>query len=417
MSSQKIYQVSEFNKYINDHLEKVGVVVVEGELSEINVSQGKFVFATIQDKEANVGVFGLSFNLPGFDLLTPGMLVHVYGKPRLYQKSGKFSIFAEKIVPAGEGALRIAFENLKKKLAKNGFFAPERKRPIPKFPEKIGLITAKGSRAYGDFVKVLKNRMGGIKVFYFSVNVQGQNSVESIVKAFACLNKQNPEAIVLIRGGGSLEDLMSFNDERVAQAIFASKAPVVCGVGHEDDLTIADLVADLRASTPSNAAELLVRDRKEVLFVVLNNIKTIDDRLRGLVREKNSKIIRSIQVIENSIQGQIGLVSQLISRLFNQFSLQEKGVRDLKNNRDDLQKRLYVSVDLWFTCLKTKVKSLARLFESFSFSKILQRGFSITFGSDGKVLKASEGVGKGSEIKTILFNGKITSRVLNIKKN
>ena len=164
---EKIFKVSEFNEFINVYLNQVGEITVEGEISQINISQGKWLFMTIKDESSSVEVFGILNTLPNYNLLEEGMLVHIYGVPRLYQKTGRFSISATQIMLAGEGSLKTAFEKLKSRLEKEGLFEKTRKRPLPMFPQKIGLITAKNSQAYYDFIKVLKARMGGIKIYFY----------------------------------------------------------------------------------------------------------------------------------------------------------------------------------------------------------------------------------------------------------
>ena len=165
----KVYTVAEFNEYI-DLLISRKEVVVEGEISELNIAQGRWIFATIKDKNASCEVFAYVEQITTLPVLEAGMLVHVYGRPRLYLKTGRFRIWAEHILPTGEGALRLAFEKLKKLLEKEGLFSVERKRPLPSFPEKIGLITAKNSSAYSDFIKVLGERFGGLTVYFWLAN-------------------------------------------------------------------------------------------------------------------------------------------------------------------------------------------------------------------------------------------------------
>jgi len=418
MTEDKIFQVSEFNEFISTYLEQVGEVVIEGELSEIKINQGKWVFATIKDKESNVDIFGLAFKLSGYDLLEPGMLVHVYGIPRLYKKTGRFSVFANRIVPAGEGALRLAFEKLKEKLEGEGLFAPQRKRQIPTFPEKIGLITADDSRAYGDFIKVLKHRMGGLKIFLYSVSVQGKDSASSVVRAFKYMNDSHPnlDALVLIRGGGSLEDLQSFNDEAVVRAIFASKIPVVCGVGHENDITISDLVSDIRASTPSNAAELLVRNRADVLAEINHYTKSITNCLENTLGDYNHKVINCVQSLEASIGRQASIIHRFIDRFISQFMILKQEVRELEHTRLSLLDKLGTVVNYWVKQQKDTIDSHLRLLNSFDVTNVLRRGFSITFGKDGKVLRTVKLISTGSQITTSLFDGKIGSQVLSINE-
>jgi len=417
-SEEKIFQVSEFNEFISVYLGKVGEIVVEGEISEFRVSQGKWLFATIKDKEASVAVFGMTFKLPGYDLLEAGMLVHVYGTPRLYQKTGQFSVFASRIVPAGEGALALAFEKLKLKLDKEGLFDIDRKRKPPVFPEKIGLITAKNSRAYSDFIKVLKNRMGGLKVYFYPVTVQGRDSVPTIINAIKALNKSKKDLdlIVLTRGGGSLEDLQSFNDQLVARAIFSSKIPVVSAVGHEEDESIADLVADVRASTPSNAAELIVRDKKEVMKEINFFIKSIESGLKDLVNERNHSILRQVNVLKTAVDREVSTFYRIIAKFGTKFAIFSQEVTSLQQETINAKRNLTKMVDFWLANKKNSVESLTRLFKSLDFRRVLKRGFSITVDKKGIVLKSVSKVKKGQKITTTLYDGKIGSEVLGVNK-
>jgi exodeoxyribonuclease VII large subunit len=410
MNDEKIFQVSEFNEFVNVYLNQIGQVVIEGEISSININQGKWIFITIKDKASSVDIFGMTYKISGYDLLEVGMLVHIYGSPRLYSKTGRFSIFADRIVPAGEGSLRIAFEKLKLKLQNEGLFA--RKRPLPIFPEKIGLITAKDSRAYSDFIKVLRERMGGLKVYFYPVNVQGQDSVESIFGAFAYFNTQpNLDLIILTRGGGSLEDLQSFNDERVARAIFSSKIPVVVGVGHEDDVTIADFVSDVRASTPSNAAELIVRNRVEVLKEIIYKTNTIEQRLEQLLEQKKQLVLNCVTSLKNAINNEIANVRELVNRFTNSYALFSKEVASFRQKIISLENQLLKVEDYWLNQKKSKLFSLIRLLESLDFHRVLERGFSITTDTNDKILKSYDSLKLGQTIQTTLFHGKIQSRI------
>ena len=251
------------------------------------------------------------------------------------------------------------------------------------------MITAKGSQAYADFIKVLGERMGGIKIYFYPVNVQGRNSVDSVLGAFEYFNKNLPDLdlLVLTRGGGSLEDLISFNDEQVARSIFSSKIPVVCGIGHEKDISLADFTADLRVSTPSNAAELIVRERKEVL----------------------REVGYSINIIENKIRNKIGVLKEygyLIKRIENKLDM-----TNYKQNIVNFKNRLIKAVNLAFKEKYTKIDSLIRVFKSLDYKKTLRRGFSITTNKQGKVLKVIKDADKNDDIITRLFDGKIYSKV------
>lgn len=370
MAEAKIYTVAEFNEYI-DLLLSQKEVVVEGEISELKIAQGKWVFATIKDEEASCDIFAYTDQIPTLSILEVGMLVHVYGRPRLYQKTGRFRVWAEQILPTGEGALKLAFEKLKERLEKEGLFSIERKRPLPPFPEKIGLITAKKSRAYSDFAKVLGERFGGLTIHFYPVSVQGFSAIASILQAFGYFNKHSDlvEVLVLTRGGGSLEDLAAFNSEEVARAVFASSVPVLSAVGHEEDDALVDLVADARASTPSNAAELLVRHKEEVARQVGSFLSTAKHGLQLRLNREETQVETLVQSLESLVE-------------------------------QSLQGR------------ERRLENLERLLVSLDYKKILARGFSITHDSKGKVLKSAKQVTLDSEIKTQLFDGKIYSRVL-----
>lgn len=418
MPDEHIFRVSEFNEFINVYLNQVGEVVVEGELSEIKVNQGKWIFATIKDEEASVDVFSIVYKISGYSILEPGMLVHVYGTPRLYSKTGRFSIFAESIVPAGEGALRIAFEKLKLKLESEGLFDSARKRTLPSFPQKIGIITAKDSRAYSDFVKVLSERMGGMKIYFYPISVQGRNSVESIVQAFNYFNKKpsNLDLLVLTRGGGSLEDLQSFNDEKVARAIFSSKIPVVSAVGHEDDISIADHVADVRASTPSNAAELIVRNRYEVLRQVNYSIRSMEKSISRTLEANNQRIYANITVLRSAINKQIYKFHAKIAGFSTQFTLFSQRTKNLKKETSYSVSSLRKAVRFWLNNEKSNLANLIRLLKSLDVKKVLSRGFSITIDKNGKPVKSISVVSKKDLVTTNLFDGKISSIVQDIKR-
>lgn len=413
MAEDKILTVSEFNDFIKSYLSGVGEVVVEGEISELKVSQNKWLFLTIKDKQASVEVFSLVFKIRNYDVFEQGMLVHIYGKPYLYKKTGRFSIFANQIVPAGEGALRIAFEKLKLKLEKEGLFDLERKRPLSLFPEQIGLITAKNSQAYSDFVKVLSERMGGIKIYFYPVQVQGKNSVNSILVAIDYFNRNlaNLDLLVLTRGGGNLEDLLSFNDEQVVRAIFSSKIPVVCGVGHEENISLADLVADLRASTPSNAAELIVRHRTEVLRQVNDSVKLISSRIKRLLKEREYFVYNAVARLKSSAVQKIKDAYFLISRFVKEFKLFERRIKTAYTEIDREKARLIQGAKHWHRESLSKLENLLRLLKNLDYRRLLQRGFSITMDRQGKILKEIEKVKKDKAISSLLFNGKIYSKV------
>lgn len=260
-----VLSVSDFVALLNQTLEYAYPgVVVTGELANFRISKNRWVYFDLKDEFSSVKCFGTVYMLPG--PLEDGMLLQVRAQPRLHNLYG-FSLNIVNMQPAGEGSLKKAAELLRAKLTAEGLFDTERKRPIPYPPERIGLITSSESAAYADFVKILNARWRGVEVELIDVQVQGEAAPAQIIEAIEHFNgvAEPPDVLVLIRGGGSAEDLQAFSHELVTRAVAASRVPTMVAIGHEIDISLAELAADQRASTPSNAAELLVPDRQQVL--------------------------------------------------------------------------------------------------------------------------------------------------------
>ncbi|MFH1537262.1 MAG: exodeoxyribonuclease VII large subunit [Patescibacteria group bacterium] len=359
----RIYSVSEFNKEVNELLSQV-VVSVQGEVANFNISQNRFVWFDLKDPKAYFSCFMMMFSLK--HELEDGMEIKVTGTPGVFAKSGRFRFMVKQIELVGEGSLKKQFELLKKKLENEGLFDEDRKRPLPQFPGKIGLITSENAAAYMDVSRVLNNRWSGMEIIFYPVQVQGRGAESQIIDAINYLNEKHSDAetIMLTRGGGSMEDLQAFNDEEVARAIFSSKIPIISGVGHERDVTIADMVADRRAATPSNAAELLVPHKDDLLMQIENCEKTISNKL------------------ENNILGK----QNLINRLYTSFDMK------LENYNDDIDAKI-------------------NLLNSYNPKNVLKRGFSIS-RINGKIVKSKKGVKKGQEMETEVVDGKVKSSII-----
>jgi len=255
---------SDFVALLNQTLEfAYPNVVVTGELANFRVSKNQWVYFDIKDETASVKCFGTVYQLPG--PLEDGMLVRLRGTPRLHPLYG-FSLTTQQLTPAGEGSIKKASKLLEAQLRAEGLFDAERKRPLPYPPQHIGLITSGESAAFHDFMKILNARWRGVRVTLIDVQVQGEPAVAQIVRAIEQFGglAEPPEVLVLTRGGGSAEDLQAFSTEQVTRAVAASRIPTLVAIGHEVDLSLAELAADRRASTPSNAAELLTPDRGAV---------------------------------------------------------------------------------------------------------------------------------------------------------
>ncbi len=281
MSSTLIFSVSDFVAYLNQTLEVAyPYVTIEGEVANFRVSKNRWVYFDLKDKDSSVRFFGTVYSLPG--PLEDGMVVRVSGNPRLHNLYG-FSVNIQNVTPVGEGMLRRAADLLATKLQAEGLFAPERKRSLPYPPQRIALVTAGESAAYVDFLKILNARWRGVRVDLYDVQVQGEPAIRQIVAAIAAVNAQPdvPDVLIVTRGGGSTDDLAAFSSEQVTRAVATSRVLTLVAIGHEIDVSLAELAADKRASTPSNAAELLTPDRVEVLRR-LGSLRT--DLGQGLIR-------------------------------------------------------------------------------------------------------------------------------------
>lgn len=260
-----IYQVSDLIFYLNQTLENAyASVEVEGEVLEMAISQGKWVYFSLKDATSTVRCF-----LPVWQMRMPikdGMKLVVKALPKITTK-GYFSLTIQSFKLVGEGDLKKSFDLLKSKLAKEGLLDEARKRVLPVIPTKIAVISSVQAAGYADFIKILDERWSGVQVQVAHVQVQGEVAPDQIIRALNYFNQQKDlvEVIAIIRGGGSADDLATFNDEKLVRVIASSRVPVVVGVGHETDETLSDLVADVRASTPSNAIQLIVPDKKEVI--------------------------------------------------------------------------------------------------------------------------------------------------------
>jgi exodeoxyribonuclease VII large subunit len=257
--------VGEFVAVLNQTLEYAYPgVTITGELANFRVSKNRWVYFDLKDETATVRFFGTVYQLSG--PLEDGMMLSVRGVPRLHPQYG-FSVTVQSMQPTGEGSIKKAAKLLEQKLAAEGLFDPDRKRRLPYPPQHIGLVTSGESAAYRDFMKVVGARWGGMHITLIDVQVQGDAAVPQIVQAIRQYNQSAtpPDVLVVTRGGGSAEDLQAFSTEQVTRAVAASRIPMVVAIGHEVDISLAELAADQRASTPSNAAELLVPDRRAVL--------------------------------------------------------------------------------------------------------------------------------------------------------
>lgn len=355
------FTVGEFVASLNQTLEYAyPSVLVTGELSNFRVSKNRWVYFDLKDDEATVRCFGTVYMLPG--PLEDGMLLNVRALPRLHPQFG-FSLNISSIMPAGEGSIRKAADLLTAKLAAEGLFDDERKRSLPYPPQRIGLVTSGESAAYADFTKILNARWQGVQVVHVDTQVQGEAAPAQLVEGIRLLNElaEPPEVIVLIRGGGSAEDLAAFSHEHVTRAVAASRVPTLVAIGHEVDLSLAELAADVRASTPSNAAELLVPDKQHVLDVLTDRREGLTDLLVSIMRTHK----RQFADVTADLSHAMGLVlkrAQLI------------------------------------------VVGQKQLLEALSPQAVLHRGYAIV-RADGQTIRSSQQLAKGASIEITFADG------------
>lgn len=414
--------VSEYLQLINETLglipsEQVKIV---GEISDFRISQGKWVNFDLKDEEteAKVSCFTVAnkLHIP----LESGMKIAIIGSPKVYERFGRFSVTVQRYELVGEGALAKAYAALKEKLMKEGLFDAGRKRNLPRFPERIGLITSGEAAAYGDFMRILNNRFGGVEVLHAPVHVQGQHAVNDILEAFASFNRMaesdRPEVLVLTRGGGSLEDLHAFNDEQVARAVYASTIPVIVAVGHERDESLADFAADVRASTPSNAAEIIVPARSDVLNETHRHIEFMQNQIEYTLQRKRRRVDASVNLLEKTITNYVHSISLLVERFtyaFDRFRV------SLVQTRSHIEQNVRQILRRAETQLKEKqdaLKSIDRFIRQQDVQHALKRGFSL-IRKDGELISSTKQFAKGDVLQLQLAAGNADAKIQDIYGN
>ncbi|HEY7153870.1 MAG TPA: exodeoxyribonuclease VII large subunit [Gemmataceae bacterium] len=396
----KVLTIGELTRAIKGMLEETHANVwVEGEVSNLSrPSSYGHQYLTLKDDEAPLkAVLYRAIALRMRFDLRDGMRVIIRGRLTLYMPRGEYQLLIEEIQPKGIGPLELAFRQLKEKLSLKGYFDPKRKRKPPRIPRRIVLVTSPSGSAVRDMLEILSRRWPAADVWICPVHVQGEGAAAEVAEAIGALNRiaangRTIDVLVVGRGGGSLEDLWTFNEECVARAIFHSRIPVVTGIGHEDDLTIADMVADLRALTPSEAAEKIVPDRAAVL-----------DWLTGLESRFRTDLRRRLETAKSSLV-------ELARRPCFRRPLER--LRQEEERLDDWSERLQRAMQRRVEQLHEQLKGRAARLESLSPLNVLARGYSLTRKEDmAAMLHNAEQVQAGERIVTRLQHGEIISRV------
>lgn len=444
MASIKAISVTQLARRIRNLLEiEVGEIWVEGEVSNVRKQGSGHWYFSLKDESAQIScaMFGAK-RREGHEVIEDGAKVQIFGETSFYEARGSTQLIVRKAQAVGQGDLQARFEALKKKLDQEGLFAKERKRPLPGFPKVIGIVTSPTGAALQDMKNVLSRRAPWLTLVLFPAAVQGKGAERGIAHAIRRAGKAGeeglpqPEVLIVGRGGGSLEDLWNFNEEVVARAIADSKIPVISAVGHEIDFTISDFVADLRAPTPSAAAELAVPDQKELS----DRLGSLGSRLNRVVRGRVDRLSDQLDYYERAIFNQSadrklqqpifrleGLRRSFGNAIEEAFQVRERMIRDYQANwkryhpREMLKRRqekLDGAQDRFVTAarqaLETQENRIARLsslLQALGPGSILSRGFSITFGPDGEIIKSADSVADGDELTTQVSEGKIKSVV------
>ncbi|MGH7381993.1 MAG: exodeoxyribonuclease VII large subunit [Candidatus Methylomirabilales bacterium] len=395
LRTPRIYSVSELTAELKALLENTFTGVwVEGEISNFKHHTSGHMYFTLKDDRGQLRAVMFRGSNRGLQFRPEdGLAVIVFGNVTIYEPRGEYQVYVEYMEPKGLGALQLAFEQLKTRLEAEGLFDPARKRPIPLLPKKIGLVTSPSGAAIRDILQIIHRRFANVQVLIFPVRVQGEGAAAEIVEGVECLNKRGDlDVLIVARGGGSIEDLWAFNEEVVARAIYASQTPVISAVGHETDFTIADFVADVRAPTPSAAAEIVISRKAELS-------QRVDDLFSRLVSHMRYRAERSGERLR-SLERHLRLLSPL-----------ERVKRQRERLRDGalaLQSSMSHRLALWRGDLRT---AAARL-DSLSPLAILARGYSVCRRlPDLSILTRAASAAEGERVEVLLHQGGLICRV------
>ena len=396
---EKFFTVSQITRKIRASLEhNFSNISILGEISNVRTPGSGHVYLTLKDKSSQLQavVFRNIANKIKFEL-KDGMEVISFGSVTVYEPRGQYQLIINKIEPKGIGALQLAFQQLKEKLEKEGLFDQAHKKPIPFIPQKIGIVTSPTGAAIKDILNIIDRRFANVEILLYPVKVQGEGAAQEIAEAITELNALTDiDVIIAGRGGGSLEDLWAFNEEVVARSIYNSRIPVISAVGHEIDITIADLVADKRALTPSEAGELVV-PRKDLLLDMLEKLNT-----------------RLLQ----SLTGKLRLSKERLVRVANSYVMRQPfdRLRRWQQRLDEFAQRLNINITHALNTEREKLSGIAGKLESLSPLNVLKRGYTITTRlKDNKSLREAKGLNKGDKIKTNFSTGSVISTTLSIE--
>ena len=398
---QKVYSVGQINTYIRNMFTQDFVlnrVSVRGEISNLKYHTSGHIYFTLKDASAAIACVmfagargGLAFRMSN------GQQVVVDGAVNVYERDGKYQLYATKIRQDGAGELYEKFLELKEELEEMGMFAPEYKQPIPKFVRRLGVVTAPTGAAIRDIINIATRRNPGIRIILYPAKVQGEGAAESVAAGLAALDALGVDVIIVGRGGGSIEDLWAFNEETVARAIFSCHTPVISAVGHETDTTIADFVADLRAPTPSAAAELAVAD-------VTAWLQTLDEDALQLQR-----------IMQRMIKDARGRLRECELRM--RYAKPQQRLMQQKQRLDEYEERLRRAMQSLVEQTRHQLALSEERLRRFSPYGKLESGYGCILTEDGRRIRSVSQVAPGEVVQIYLADGRMTARIQEVKES
>ncbi|PYJ15940.1 MAG: exodeoxyribonuclease VII large subunit [Verrucomicrobia bacterium] len=419
--ASKVLTVTELTRSIRNTLEvKFGAVWVQGEISNYKLHPSGHQYFTLKDARAQIACVIFRNAMPPLRIpLADGAQVQVYGTVTVFEARGQYQLNVQILQPRGVGLLQAKFEALKRKLQAEGLFAPERKRPLPKFPRQIGIVTSPTGAAIRDILNVLKRRAPWLQILINPVRVQGTGAAQEIAVAIRELATPNEawrplDLIVVTRGGGSIEDLWEFNEEIVARTIADVNVPIVSAVGHEIDFTICDFVADLRAATPSAAAELIVPDVADLRRNLDNCARAVGRELFNRVRDAQQRLDHAREILQRCLAHKLDGHKRALLRIT--AALQARSpARELMMRRNlfvDLHRRLIACPGRSLENARHRFQRTEGLLRVLGPDATLRRGYSITMNESGKIIGTIALVRPKMKIRTRVSDGEFGSEVL-----
>lgn len=418
-AQRKIFSVSEITRQIKGLLERdVGSVWIEGEVSNFRRPASGHCYFTLKDAGAQISAVLFRGNQRAGLNIKDGSLVRVHGSATVYERGGNYQILVRTIEEAGKGDLQRRFEELKEKLKGEGLFDASAKKALPMLPQHLGIVTSRTGAAIRDMLNVTARRFPNLHIVIAPAKVQGDGAAAEIAEAIEMLNERGGIDVIIVgRGGGSVEDLWAFNEEVVARAIWKSEIPIISAVGHEIDFTIADFVADLRAPTPSAAAELVVGRKDEFLQLLGEMSATLTSLLRHSFLECRSRF-RTLDrhYVFREPENVIRQYSERLRTIRGALTHELTGAtRQVTQILDDTSHRLTAIVKMRCERLSGSLEGVSSSLRAMNPRGVLERGYSITKDADGKCVVSASGLRKGSRLVTMFASGEVESTIDNIK--